>query len=141
MRDIRLEPFKAEHLKGVDWGTQGWLMPYFDEIEAGSSYSRSAYAGDIFLGSGGVAEVHEFRAVAWVVLVPGQVKLFRQLYNLVKKVLSVQIYPRIEAYIDPEFSQAMRMVKMLGFRQEGEYKPYFFPDGRTGSEWVIIRGE
>lgn len=141
MPDIRLEPFKAAHLKEVDWGGQGWLMPYFDEVAASGTYSRSAYAGDIFLGAGGVAEVHEFRAVAWVVLVPGQAKRFRALYNLIKKVLSVQIYPRIEAYIDPEFSQAMRMAKMLGFRQEGEVKPYFFPDGRGASEWVVIRGE
>ena len=42
--------------------------------------------------------------------------------------------------LNPDFLKAARWAKALGFREECARKPYFFPDGRDGSEWVLIGG-
>ena len=143
MPGIRLEPFKLEHLERLNWGEQAWLKPFLDLNALEHGFSGSVFSGNDFLGCGGLYEVHKFRAVAWGMPCPGHPKAFRGMHYLIKKVLreKVETYRRIEAYIDPEFSQAVRWAKALGFRKEGELKPYFFPDGRPGTEWVLTREE
>ena len=139
---LRLEPFTVEHLTLFNnWGAQAWLEPFFDLDGADSGYSASVFLGEDFLGCGGIYEVHPLRGIAWGIPVPGFPAAFRQMHFAIKRVLKekMETYCRIEAYIDPEFSNAVRWVKSLGFREECSFKPYFFPDGRAGAEWVITR--
>lgn len=121
---------------------QAWLAPFLDLELMQNGFVSSAFYGEDFFACGGVSPVHAFRGVAWCIVVPGFPQAFRALHRLISRIIEQELltYPRIEAYIDPEFPQAVRWAELLGFRQEGELKPYFFPDGRTGAEWVRLRG-
>lgn len=143
---LRLSPFKAEHAALLeDFGAQAWVKDYFesclDEAEAGIAVS--VWAGEDFIGCAGLARVHDYRAIAWALFTPGYPHYFLRVHRLTKAFLHehLKTFARIEAYIDPEFSRAVRWVKSLGFCEECGNKPYFFPDGRTGAEWVLIRGK
>lgn len=145
MPDIRLEPFKAEHVALLaDYGEQEWLRPYFEEmaLEAERGSAIAVFAQDDFIGCGGIVPVHDFRAVAWAIFMPGFPQHFLAVHLHTRTFLldKLKTFRRIEAYIDPEFFRAVRWVKALGFHCETDNKPYFFPDGRTGSEWVMLRG-
>lgn len=145
----RLEPFAATHagLMAGRYGAQAWLEPYFTELEtlaaAEAGFAFTALCGEVFIGCGGLCQIHAFRAIAWAILAPGNPQHFRWIHHRMREGLreGLSRYPRIEAYLDPEFPQASRWAKLLGFRQEGEIKPYYLSDGRSGVDWVMIRGE
>lgn len=146
MPDIRLRPFRADDTKLLEiYGAQEWIRPYFEALasEAETGNAVSVFCGPDFLGCAGCSEVHPLRAVAWAIFVPGFPRHFLGIHRRTCAFLTqaLETYARIEAYIDPEFPEAVRWVKLLGFREECGRKPYFFPDGRAGAEWVLIRGE
>jgi len=145
MPGIRHEPFSAAHIDLIDdAGAQEWLRPYFSRLaeEAEGGIGISFFAGQVFLGAGGIMPIHDFRAVAWGIFVPGYPQHFLGVWRISRAFIAERLktYPRIEAYIDPDFSRSVRFVKALGFREETARKPYFFPDGRPGAEWVIFGG-
>lgn len=145
--NLRLERFKRAHIRlFTSYGKQDWIAPYLVHDEeaqalAEGNESWSFFYGDIFLGCGGFVELSPFRAMCWTLLNPTNPKHFSLLHRVIRRLLEGQAerYPRLEAYLDPDFPEARRWAKILGFRVECESKPYFFPDGRTGAEWVRLR--
>jgi RimJ/RimL family protein N-acetyltransferase len=146
MPAIRLEPFSPAHVALIeDAGQQEWAREYFEDsaIEAAAGDAVSIYAEGEFFGCAGVVEIHKFRALVWAILVPGHRRHWLEFNRVARAWITERLktYPRIEAYTDPDFPQAQRWMKVLGFRQEGAIKPYFFPDGRACAEWVLLRGD
>ena len=141
---LRLEPFKKEHAALLDdYGAQAWVKDYFEACldDAEDGLAVSVWVDQVFIGCAGLAPVHDYRAIAWALFVPGYPQHFIKVHRATKAFLRehLKAFPRIEAYIDPEFTRAIRWVKSLGFREECSFKPYFFPDGRAGAEWVMLR--
>ena len=99
----------------------------------------TAFNGDRFLGVGGCVLINRYRAQAWVLLKQTTPADFVGLHRAVRKVLDDSPAKRIEAIVDPTFDEGVRWIKMLGFKCESPYKPFYFPDGRAASEWVRLK--
>lgn len=140
---MRLESFKAEHIDlfAGDFGPQEWLAPYLELGAMIESRAYSVFDDPHFLGSFGLHPVHAYRGVVWALIKPSNPVNFLKFHRCAARVLAgwKEDYRRIEAYVDPDFPAAVRWIKLLGFRVECELKPYFFPDGRPASEWVLLR--
>lgn len=78
------------------------------------------------------------RAMAWMLLANDLGPNFTFIHRAVLKVLNDSPFDRVEAHIDPKFPPAERWIRMLGFRIETPWKPFFFPDGSAAQEWIRI---
>jgi len=97
----------------------------------------SVFDGDILIGCGGVVEINDWRGGVWSLLRDGRPQNFLGLHRASVRLLQSLPYKRIEGYVDPTIPEAVRWIRLLGFRLEMPYKPYFFPDGRGAAEWAF----
>lgn len=65
--------------------------------------------------------------------------LFRKLHLAAKQVLSVHKGRRLEMYVDPNFMNAHRWAKALGFKLETPRLEKYWPDGRDAALYVRIQ--
>lgn len=141
---MRLEKFHRTHVALFkSFGKQAALAEYFQDEEvlaqAEGSESWSLFDGGTFIGCGGLLGLSSYRALAWVMHNPTEPRHFFMFHRVCARILNASEYARIEAYIDTSFAEAVRWAKCLGFTCETETKPFYFPDGRTASEWVLLR--
>ena len=142
-----LEAFRREHLAHFDGfaANEGLIVPFMqaDEVMASAEEGGaiSGFGEGIFFGCGGFVEITPHRALCWALIHPTNPRYFYKIHKIALWVVEEagQRYERLEAYIDPDFFAAARWVKMLGFHCECKMKPYYFPDGRSASEWVRLR--
>jgi len=66
----------------------------------------------------------ENRAEAWTVLSKDSGKHFVKIVRIIKELLNVHDYRRIQATTEVDFKQAHRWLKLLGFVPEGYMKAY-----------------
>jgi hypothetical protein len=143
---MQLLPFKPHHLEELaDYGGQEWVKAfaigdYVERFTSGPAFS-GAVKGDI-IGAAGVGRSDNRRGFAWAVL-SNKARLHAAgVHRAVKRFLASQTeFDRIEAYVDPEFTLAVRWVEALGFELETP-KPMrrFFPDGRSAFQFALVRG-
>ncbi len=116
--------------------------PALYEGMEGDEWNKTAMHDGEVLACGGLLPLwpdNEMRAVAWMHLGMSRPEFFTFIHKQVMKVLVESPYKRIEAFTDPTFPLAARWIKLLGFKNETPFKPFYFPDGRAAQEWVRIR--
>lgn len=80
------------------------------------------------LGCAGVIKQWENRAIAWSLLSGEIGNDFVRVHRAVARFLELCEFNRVEAFVDANFEQGHRWIKMLGFHEEG-YMEQFNPDG------------
>ncbi len=138
---MRIIDFKGHHLQEMqDIGAQTWIKHYIDMDEV-QSYEKAGPAltatikGEI-VGCAGLFMINPKRGIAWAVLDMSASKHFMKIHMAVLSWLREhKEVTRIEAFVDPNFENAVKWVKLLGFKAEA-IKPYFFANGGTALEYV-----
>lgn len=85
----------------------------------------------------GIITLYEGRGYIWSIMGEDAGKHMVKIHKIATSLLE-QIAPtmrRIEAYVDCDFPQAIRWIKMLGFEKEGIMKN-FNPNGTDASLWA-----
>jgi len=142
---MHLLPFKPDHLQELaDYGGQEWMKAlaaeeYLARFMEGPCFS-GAVSGEI-IGAAGVMPVDGPRGLAWCVLSSRAPLHWRAVHKAVKAFLAEQTrFARVEAYVDPGFTAAVRWVKTLGFEQETPLPMrQFFADGRSALLFAMVR--
>ena len=158
-------PFSSEHFHGIDWQelTEGsWLAPLgekrlnfmlqeaetswaFTGIEVAQESSPCAgprpvsqvvFAAGLWLLWPGVAE-------AWALFTPAVRELTWQVVKAIKKGLEdltvgLKLH-RIQAEVRAEFVPGQKLMRVLGFNQEGPPMRKYGPDGADYLRYVRIR--
>ena len=137
---MRMIPFEPDHIASLaDFGGQEHLVETVrpqdlaDMRDRGIAYS--AVYGDHVVGCAGLVGLNAYRAVCWGIFARAGGHAFLGIHRATRHVMVASGYRRIEAYVDPMRPDAMRWIKMLGFRLDLAWIPYFFPDGSGASLW------
>lgn len=141
---MHIVPFQPIHLHNlVLQPSQISFSQYFDEKygpalrDGGPCFTGLDDDGNV-VGCSGVIKQWDNRAIAWALLADWSGKHFVKVHKAVKRFLDMTEFDRIEAFVDAEFEQGHRWVKMLGFEREG-YMRKFNPDGRDAVLYARIR--
>lgn len=93
---------------------------------------------------GGVNELVPWRGVAWM-LISGDISRphMLQLHRFVSERLdeAVERFGRVESYVDRNFHNGHRWMRMLGFRLEAPMARRLWPDGRDGSIYAKVKSD
>lgn len=129
---MEVQPMQA-HRIGADkarWARVG--------REGGPAWTVRNEAGRILL-CGGFIVIHSHYALAWTVLAEGKGADFVAMTRRVRFALDSAPWRRVELHTDPEFPEAARWARLLGFRCEGQYEAVL-EDGSDQCVWARIRG-
>jgi hypothetical protein len=110
---------------------------YGQSLAEGTSFT--ATDGEVVYACGGVVEMWQGRALAWILLSEFSTRHFVKIHRTVKRFFEIAPYHRIEAAVDVGFKEGERWAKMLGFQYEGTMKGYT-PDKRDCDLYAIVRG-
>lgn len=141
---MRVVEFHPDHVKMMkDYGGQDTFISFLsdsdiDEISK-SSCGCTIFKGDIVVGCLGGIPINKYRVVTWAILQKTTTTNFVFVHKTALWFMNQVDYKRFEAYVDPEFKPAMRWVKMLGFKMENPFIPYYFPNGAGASYWALMR--
>lgn len=143
---IDVHPFRPDHIGAfTNHAGQEHLVEALPAEELDRATSTGAHytlkAGSQVVACMGVVHINDYRASAWTLLQRLAPARFISVHRAAWHLLRIQPYMRIEAYVDPTMAPATRWMRMLGFRLETPYKPFFFPDGRGAAEWVLYPGK
>lgn len=137
-----LVPLSTEHLPLMaNHGGQEKFLSVFstkhveDLINSGPTYAAVQADGSV-IGVGGLVEMNEYRALGWGMFARTTPANFLKIHRAVYRTMVESKYKRIEAYVDPEFPQAIRWIEQLGFKMEQAFVRYYFPDGSGASFWA-----
>lgn len=136
-------PFEPEHLDEIMLQpSQADVFSYFD-----ATYGRALKAtGPCFtgvkdgriLGCAGVVKQWENRAVAWSLLAGDIGNDFISIHKAVSRFLDMCEFNRVEAYVDADFEQGHRWIRMLGFTPEGRMRQ-FNPNGSDAVMYARLK--
>ena len=136
-------PFKGSHIGELaTFGGQEWLKPFLKGEDDPETFGQKgpAFSGVIdgeIVCSAGVVLVDEiYRGIAWAFMADWSGRHMLGITRAVQSFLDNKPVKRVEAYVDPNFPSGLKWIQILGFRQEGPEKPFWFPDGRTAIEFV-----
>ena len=136
-------PYKAEHLHGFQLQEgQMYQSPYITNEYAKfleGEFSFTAFAGDKIVAIGGIAKLWENRGLAWTLISKDAGEHFMELHRVVKQIIEVVPYKRIEADTPCEFKAGHRWLRMLGFKLEAERMRAFRVDGGDSSLYALVR--
>ncbi len=147
---IVFRPFDPEHLAALQLlPEQAALQARISEfslgahlVQGGFSYSGFVEGddGELCVGCAGVLPQWPGRALAWAIFGcipkrcwPAVVARTRRVLDRARR----RGFRRIEAHVDAEFAQAIRLAAILGFAEESTM-PLFTPDGRTSLMYVRL---
>jgi hypothetical protein len=143
---MRVERFRPEDVQALkDFAGQEDIVRLVSHEElllmiGEGSFAYSLYDGDVLVACVGAVRCTDYRAAGWVLLQTGHTKSFIGITRTVKRLLAALPFKRIETYVDPANSKAIRWARLCGLTCERAYCPYYFPDGRGASEWVLYLG-
>jgi len=139
-------PFHPAHL--IELRTQA-QQPKDLALFSDPDYGQSLASGDsfsIFDSAGelqaclGVFELWRGRGLAWALLSANVHRLMLPISYRARSFFQGSKYDRIEAYIDPNFPQAIRWIELLGFvRETAEPMRKFTPTGADQYLYARIR--
>lgn len=138
-----LAPYKAEHLLAMRLQPgQEHCLPYVTEDYAKALEGEFAFTALVDgepVAVGGVHEVWANRALAWTFIDGRAGKHFLGLHKLVKEILDLVPYRRVEAETSCDFPQGHRWLKMLGFELEAERMRAFRVDGGDSALYARVK--
>lgn len=86
----------------------------------------------------GLVEQWEGRALAWCLLSEDSGTYFVRLVRAIRRALDMAHWRRVEANVDAEFVQGIRLANLLGFEVESKLQK-FTPEGRDAFMYVRIK--
>lgn len=138
-------PFEPQHLSGLKLqAAQILLQPtlasqaYGEALRDGGQAFSGVVDGKI-VGSGGIVNIWEGRAVAWALFTPDALANFMPAYRAIQSFLEISDMRRIEAFVDCGFEKAHNLARKLGFTMECERMRGFTPDGRDCALYSRVR--
>lgn len=140
---MHIIPFKPEHLETLSLQpAQMVFSQYFDPaygpaLVAGGPCFTGVHEGAI-VGCSGVVKQWDNRAVAWALLSDHSGKHFPRIHKAVKRFLDTVDFKRVEAFVDYDFDQGHRWIRMLGFKPEGVMR-CFTPEGKDAVLYARIK--
>lgn len=137
-------PFHPAHL--IELRTQE-RQPKDLALFSDPEYGQSLASGDafsVFDAAGelqaclGVFELWTGRGLGWALLSGNVTQLMVPITKRARAFFDASAYRRVEAYVDPNFPQALRWVELLGFKRETpEPMLNFTPTG--GAQYLYAR--
>lgn len=143
---MKVIPYEAKHLFAFNLqegqkDTLCMLSPQYAQfLEGQFAFTALDEEGKI-VAVGGLAEMWEGRALAWMLIDRDAGKHFVALHKVVKHMLAIAPYRRIEANAAVEFPEAHRWLRMLGFEVEAPLLRAFRGDGGDSSMYALVRKE
>jgi hypothetical protein len=140
---MKLVPYKAEHLLAlrIQEGQEDCL-PYITPEHAFSlegEWAFTAMEGNTPLAVGGITELWQNRALAWTFIDERAGAHFVELHRIVKRVLALAPYRRVEAETPCDFEQGHRWLRMLGFQLEAERMRAYRVDGGDSALYARVK--
>jgi len=137
-------PFKAEHLLGMQLQrAQNGSKPFITEDYAHLLEGQFAFTAmsdeEEVVAVGGVMEMWSNRALAWTFIDARAGRHFVALHKIVRTLLDIVPYRRIEAETACDFTPGHRWLKMLGFEMEAACMKAFHPDGSNSALYAKVK--
>jgi len=140
---VQIIPFKGEHLQALrlqrsqeDFGHQ--FTPEYGRSLESVGHSYTAMADGRPIACAGLAEQWEGRALAWALIGQDAGPHFVRMVRGMRRALDMSQWRRIEAQVDAEFVEGIRLAVMLGFEVESKMRA-FTTEGRDAFMFVRIR--
>lgn len=117
------------------------LKPGYGHMLASSGPAFTAIDGDEVIGCSGVAIAWQNRGIAWALLSRDAGKHFGFIHRSVKGFLDSSNIRRIEAFVETDFTNGIRWMKMLGFVNETPETPMrcYTPSGKDCYLFARVR--
>lgn len=134
-------PYKAEHLFAMDvQPAQAHMyaaMPESDAyaLEQFETYSFLSDEGEPLLCFG-FLPIWAGRAVIWAYVSAKAGTEFVRVHREAKAIIDSSRFRRLEAYVDVDFEQGHRWMRLLGFGKEVDKMTAFLPDGNDATMYV-----
>lgn len=138
-----VEPFKAEHLEGIELqpaqkDALHWIpAEQYKALEGPTAFSL--FSDGECVACVGAVEMWQGRAQVWTIVSNRAGKDMKSVTKVIKRMLTIAPWRRIEATVDCEFEQGHRWMRLLGFTLEIERMVAYLPDGRDAAQYVRIR--
>lgn len=140
---MEIVPFEAKHLWDLELQDaqehfySKFSPGYGTALEtAGGGYT--ALVGGRPIACAGIVEQWQGRGLAWALLAQDSGPHFVGIVRGMRRALGLADYRRIEAQVDAEFVEGIRLAEMLGFTVESKMAA-FTPEGRDAFMFVRIR--
>ena len=91
------------------------------------------------LGIVGAMKLWEDRAEVFALLDQNCRDKFIVIHRVVKRLLDLSPFKRLEAAVDVHFEEGHRWIEMLGFKLESEKMHAYFPNGKDASLYARVR--
>lgn len=140
---MQIIPFKGEHL--FDLRLQHMQQEFHQQFtpqygraleDVGNGYTAMVDGKPI--ACAGLAEQWEGRALAWALIGQDAGPHFVRMVRGMRRALDMSRWRRIEAQVDAEFVEGIRLAVMLGFEVESKMRA-FTAEGRDAFMFVRIR--
>lgn len=137
-------PFKAEHLLGMQLqraqdGSKPFITEEYAKMLEGQFAFTAVTDDEEVVAVGGVTELWANRALAWTFIDSRAGKHFVALHKIVRDLLDIIPYRRVEAETSCDFEPGHRWLKMLGFQMEAERMRAFQVDGGDSSLYARVK--
>lgn len=126
---LTVKPFKAEDFLDLDiqalqsYAKKEITVPQLLSVEEEETYS--IFDGEEVLACVGLIEMGPDRAQVWSALSTNIKNRFLKVHNTVKELLAATQHARLEAYVDCDFDNAHKWMRLLGFVCEAPCMKHF----------------
>lgn len=142
---IKVVDFDPEHITHfANFGGQEHCVETFRPNDLIELKMRSVGSSVTFMKNGipigcaGIAANNPYRGLAWAIFEKtDNPRDFLYIHRASLSLIKASKFKRIEAFVDPSFTEAMRWIKLLGFTMERLWLPYFFHNGTGASAWAL----
>lgn len=137
-------PFKAEHLLGMQLqraqdGSKPFITEEYAKMLEGQFAFTAVTEDEEVVAVGGVTELWANRALAWTFIDSRAGKHFVALHKIVRDLLDIVPYRRVEAETSCDFEPGHRWLRMLGFEMEAPRMRAFQVDGGDSSLYARVK--
>lgn len=136
-------PFEPQHvetlnIQSAQAGTESFRTHDYRIALQGSGPAFSALHDGHALICAGLVIPWEGRGIAWAMVGGDAGPHFVAISKAIKRFLSLQDLRRIDAYVEADFVNGNRWIKMFGFEFEGLMRS-FSPEGRDCNLYALVR--
>lgn len=96
-------------------------------------------AGDKPMVIAGVLKLEAHRGLLWSFIDQNAGPYMLQVVRMTKRYFDIMPYTRVEANVDYEFKAGHKLVKALGMALEAPKMLCYYPNGRSASQYVLIK--
>lgn len=142
--EIKVEPCKVEHIIEMREVNAKHSLGFTLNPDASkhidNPWTYSGFVEDKLMLIGGIVPYWKDRGEAWAIFRPGFPQYFSALHDIAKSVLDSCPFRRIEATIQWDFVKGHEWVRALGFELEAPRLKSYFPNGKDGSLYAMVKG-